>query len=211
MALAAMPSGRPSDSDPEAWFRLAVQLDQNQAADEAFYGQVPTLASPPPPTAPSTPSPALLEVNPHFDARQMSSEELRKTLEGKLVIRRLLEDKEFHAPRRVARAASQLTRAAPQLCDSNRFSVLDVPEPEVFPECEEEAPESPEAQPQLPPEPHPRRPKWERRVGRKLVICSLEEGPKCIMLTIHLKTTDTMKEASMEAMVDTGTTGDFVD
>jgi len=50
MALAAMPSGRPSDSDPEAWFRLAVQLDQNQAADKAFYGQVPTLVSPPSPT-----------------------------------------------------------------------------------------------------------------------------------------------------------------
>jgi len=50
MALAAMPSGRPSDSDPEAWFCLAIQLDQNQAADEAFYGQVPTLVSPPSPT-----------------------------------------------------------------------------------------------------------------------------------------------------------------
>jgi len=28
-ALANMPVGRPSDRDPEAWFRLAVQLDQN--------------------------------------------------------------------------------------------------------------------------------------------------------------------------------------
>src|SRR5438270_4160008 len=46
---------------------------------------------------------------------------------------------------------------------------------------------------------------------RKLVICSLEAGPKCIMLPIHLKTTDTMEESSMEAMVDTGTTGDFID
>src|SRR6266540_6289717 len=73
-------------------------------------------------------------------------------------------------------AASQPTRAAPQLCNGNRFSVLDVPEPEVFPECEEEAPESPEAQLQLPPEPCPHRPKWEKRVGRKLVIRSLKQG-----------------------------------
>jgi len=36
-ALAGMTSGRPSDTDPEAWFRLAVQMDQNRAADEAFY------------------------------------------------------------------------------------------------------------------------------------------------------------------------------
>jgi len=28
---------RPSDTDPEAWFRLAVQMDQNCAADEAFH------------------------------------------------------------------------------------------------------------------------------------------------------------------------------
>ena len=28
MALAGMTYGRPSDTDPEAWFRLAVQMDQ---------------------------------------------------------------------------------------------------------------------------------------------------------------------------------------
>jgi hypothetical protein len=48
-------------------------------------------------------------------------------------------------------------------------------------------------------------------MGHRLVIRSLEEGPNCIMLPIHLKTTDTMEEASTEAMVDTGTTGDFID
>ena len=46
---------------------------------------------------------------------------------------------------------------------------------------------------------------------QKLVIRSLEEGPNCIMVPIHLKTTDTMEEASTEAMVDTGATGDFID
>jgi len=28
---------RPSDTDPEAWFRLAVQMDQNCTTDEAFH------------------------------------------------------------------------------------------------------------------------------------------------------------------------------
>ena len=32
-----MTYGRPADTDPEAWFRLAVQMDQNRAADEAFH------------------------------------------------------------------------------------------------------------------------------------------------------------------------------
>ena len=45
----------------------------------------------------------------------------------------------------------------------------------------------------------------------KLIICSLKAGPKCIMLPIHLKMTDTMEESSTEAMVDTGATGDFID
>ena len=37
MAFAGMTYGRPSDTDPEAWFRLAVRMDQNHVADEAFH------------------------------------------------------------------------------------------------------------------------------------------------------------------------------
>jgi len=36
-ALAGMTYGRPSDTDPEAWFCLAVRMDQNRTADEAFH------------------------------------------------------------------------------------------------------------------------------------------------------------------------------
>jgi len=36
-ALAGMTHGRPSDTDPEAWFHLAVRMDQNRAADEVFH------------------------------------------------------------------------------------------------------------------------------------------------------------------------------
>ena len=39
LALAGMPVGRPSDRDLEAWFRLVVQMDQYQAADDAFHSQ----------------------------------------------------------------------------------------------------------------------------------------------------------------------------
>jgi hypothetical protein len=35
-ALAGMAVGRPSDTNPEAWYNLAVRMDQNRAADEAF-------------------------------------------------------------------------------------------------------------------------------------------------------------------------------
>src|SRR5436853_5173815 len=49
-ALAGMTTGRPSDTDPEAWFRLAVQMDQNRAADQAFYAPQRTAAPAPAPT-----------------------------------------------------------------------------------------------------------------------------------------------------------------
>ena len=39
----------------------------------------------------------------------------------------------------------------------------------------------------------------------RLVLNSLEKGPRCIMIPIHLKTTDTLEE------VNSGATGDFID
>ncbi len=36
MTLAGMATGRPSDTDPNAWFCLTVQMDQNCVVDEAF-------------------------------------------------------------------------------------------------------------------------------------------------------------------------------
>ena len=50
----------------------------------------------------------------------------------------------------------------------------------------------------------------EKVIPSKLVIQLLEKDPSCIMVPIHLKMTDTMEEASTEAMVNTGTTGDFI-
>ena len=47
VALAGMAFGRPSDTDPEAWFNLAGRMDQNRAADEAFQAshRVPIVAA----------------------------------------------------------------------------------------------------------------------------------------------------------------------
>jgi len=96
---------------------------------------------------------------------------------------------------------------APPLLSSNRFSILEIIEPKI-----NEDTQKPNTPTLLPTEPcKPRRPKWEKWIKRKLVIRSLELDAKCIMLLIHLKTTDTMEETSTETMVDTGATGDFID
>jgi len=96
---------------------------------------------------------------------------------------------------------------APPLLSNNWFSVLEITEPEIDEEAQE--PNTPALPPTEPCKPC--RPKWEKRIKHKLVICSLELDAKCIMLPIHLKTTDTMEETSTEAIVDTGATGDFID
>jgi hypothetical protein len=44
----------------------------------------------------------------------------------------------------------------------------------------------------------------------QLVINSLEEGLRCIVIPVHLKTMDTLKEVNSKAMVDSGVTGNFI-
>jgi len=96
---------------------------------------------------------------------------------------------------------------APPLLSNNRFSVLEITEPKVVEDAQElDTPTLPPTEPRK-----LRWPKWEKQIKRKLVIRSLELAAKCIMLPIHLKTTNTMEETSTEAMVDTGATGDFID
>jgi hypothetical protein len=68
-ALAGMASGRPSDMDPEAWFNLAVLMDQNRAADEAFQAsyrqtQAPTSMPTCGSTFPRPPPPRFSHITP---------------------------------------------------------------------------------------------------------------------------------------------------
>lgn len=99
---------------------------------------------------------------------------------------------------------------APPLLNSNRFSVLDVAEPETENDEDAQTTSEPSPVPTEFPRP-PRRPKWEKQLSQKLVIRSLDQGPTCIIVRTHLKTTDTMEETAAGAMVDTGATGDFID
>jgi len=209
MALAGMPIGRPSDRDPEAWFHLAVQMDQNQAADDAFHSQVLTTAfTAAPPCEPST---LPIGTDTCYDACRMDIDELLKVLESKPVGGGHPTNEEFCMPRRVAHAKPALVHVTPPLPDDNQFSALGSPEPGTSSDLEDTPLEVPKVQP--PPVVELRRlcrPKWERRMAPKLVIRSLEKDPRCIMVPTHLKTMDTMEEASTEAMVNTGATGDFV-
>ena len=162
MVLTGMPIGRPSDRDPEAWFHLAVQMDQNQAADDVFHSHILIAASA---TASDCDhSPLLIETDTHYDARQMDANELLKVLESRAVEQGCPTDQEFCMPCRVALAKPALVCVTPPLPDNNQFSVsdLEVPEPATAPGLEDTVLEDPKVQP---PTVEPCRlcwPKWEK-------------------------------------------------
>ena len=58
---------------------------------------------------------------------------------------------------------------------------------------------------------HQRQPKWEKKLTSKLVIWSLKQGLNSILIPVHLKTTDTLEEVGIDALVNCGATGDFID
>ena len=91
---------------------------------------------------------------------------------------------------------------APPLPSSNRFSVLQI---HNIPDIIEPARNDEDAQ--SIPVPAPAllcRPKWEKKLASKLVIWSLEQGPNSILIPVHLKTTDTLEEVGIDALVDWG-------
>jgi len=72
-ALAGMTYGRPADTDPEAWFCLAIRMDQNRA-DEAFHTshRQPNLPTPSISRIPMAPQPAQAAPVAHFAHSNLS-------------------------------------------------------------------------------------------------------------------------------------------
>src|SRR6266540_4939162 len=111
----------------------------------------------------------------------------------------------------------QWVNCAPLLLSNNRLSVLNLHEPEIDKDVSDTLKLIELTLKQLPSSLeilHTTRrlhkPKWEKQMPRTLKIHLLEPGLNCIILLIHLKTTDMMEEASSEAMVNTGATGNFI-
>jgi len=56
-----------------------------------------------------------------------------------------------------------------------------------------------------------RRPKWEKRLSRRLFANILDARRTSIILPIEISTTDTSKVHSVKALLDSGATGNFID
>jgi hypothetical protein len=101
--------------------------------------------------------------------------------------------------------------STPSLSSSNRFSVLSVDE---IVEIDEPGESIKVVQTSVgKAEPRLYRPKWERRLPARLVIASLEETnrSRSLKLKVDIETTDTGEVKSLNALVDCGATGRFID
>src|SRR5271155_5594640 len=101
----------------------------------------------------------------------------------------------------------------PSLSTYNHFDVLAIQSNETI-ETVETAVQIPETLPPsipLLPQYPASRPKWEKPLPSKFIIAATEGNPTSLKLKIELETTDTAEVKSANALVDCGTTGEFID
>ena len=57
----------------------------------------------------------------------------------------------------------------------------------------------------------PQKPKWEKRLPKRLSVNTLDARGTSIILPIEVSTTDTSEVHSVKALLDSGATGNFID
>ena len=100
-------------------------------------------------------------------------------------------------------------KSVPQLLLVNRFAVLDVEEVNTD-ICEpiDAPPLSPFASDRTA---QPQKPKWKKRLPKRLSVNTLDTRGMLIILPIEVSTTDTSKVHSVKALLDSGVTDNFID
>jgi len=103
----------------------------------------------------------------------------------------------------------QLAKSTPQSLLVNRFAVLDVEEVNT------DIREPINALPLSPSTPdrtvQPRKPKWEKRLSKRLSVNTLDAHRTSIILPIEVSTTDTSEVHSVKVLLDSGAMGNFID
>jgi predicted aspartyl protease len=90
---------------------------------------------------------------------------------------------------------------------NNHFNVLTVEEiPDCFSVTKDTSNQNSESPKKL-----PRRPRWERRLPERLEIDAAEPGSNSLYLRIEIESTETQRKQGIQALVDCGATGLFID
>ena len=100
-------------------------------------------------------------------------------------------------------------KSVPRSLLVNRFAVLDVEE--VNTEVCEPIDAPPLSLSALVGTALPQRPKWEKRLPKRLSANTLDACKTSIILPVEIGTTDTSEVHSVKALLDSGATGNFID
>ena len=103
----------------------------------------------------------------------------------------------------------QLAKSTPQSLLVNRFTVLDIEEVNTDIREPIDAPPLSSSTPNRTAQ--PRKPKWEKRLPKRLSISTLDACRTSIILPIEVSTTDTSEVHSVKVLLDSGATGNFID
>jgi len=91
----------------------------------------------------------------------------------------------------------------------NRFAVLDVEEVNTDISEPIDAPSLSSSTPDRTMQ--PQKPKWEKRLSKRLSVNTLDARGMSIILPIEVSTTDTSEVHSVKVLLDSGATGNFID
>jgi len=91
----------------------------------------------------------------------------------------------------------------------NRFAVLDVEE--VNTDISEPIDASSLSSSALDRTMQPRKPKWKKRLSKRLSVNTLDACGTSVILPVEVSTTDTSEVHSVKALLDSGATGNFID
>jgi hypothetical protein len=97
-------------------------------------------------------------------------------------------------------------KSTPSPSNYNRFSVLSVDSIPEIDESVEPTKDVPKTEPV-----RCFRPCWERSLPKRLVVASTEDEPRSLKLKVSIETTDTAEVKSVNSLVDSGATGNFID
>ena len=104
---------------------------------------------------------------------------------------------------------AQLAKSVPWSLLVNRFAVLDIEEVNTDIHEPIDPPLLPSSDPDRTMQ--PQKPKWEKRLPKRLSVNTLDARGTSIILPIEVSTTDTSKVHSVKALLDSGAMGNFID
>jgi len=104
---------------------------------------------------------------------------------------------------------AQPARSAPQSLLVNRFAVLDIEE--VNTDISEPIDASSLSSSTLDRTTQPQKPKWKKKLPKRLSVNTLDACRTSIILPIEVSTTDTSEVHSVKALLDSGAIGNFID